>query len=241
MSLKTNKVQLASSPVSSSHPMVESDVPRSNTVLRIPRSTNKVGDGEKESIIYVGVFSVNLLKQESSPSVTVHRLDRSRPASVSKSLRSTIEKSRPLFSRIQKLSKEVSKKRRVATTPIPGPEPTHASHLESIHAARASMLSATNGIAPPRHEMWPLELLDYIKKYKSAANKNPQRDIPRGSVPHSVHPTSPSPHPQQSSVPYHLPRNVHLPQHHMIIELAKFQISTHRIKVTCIMLVSILM
>ena len=236
MSLKTNKVRLDSS----SCPMVESEVPRSNTFLRIPRFTNEVGDGKKESIIYDGASSVNQLKQEPSPSGTVHRLDRSRPASVSKSLQSTTEKSRPLFSRIQKL-KEVSKKRRVATTPIPGSEPTHASHSESIHAARASMLSATNGIAPPRHEMWPLELLDYIKKYKSAANKNPQRDIPRGSVPHSVHPTSPSPHPQQSSVPYHLPRNVHLPQHHMIIELAKFQISTHRIKVTCIMLVSILM
>ena len=86
--------------------MVESEVPRSNTFLRIPRFTNEVGDGKKESIIYYGASSVNQLKQEPSPSGTVHRLDMSRPASVSKSLQSMTEKSQPLSLRIQKL-KEV--------------------------------------------------------------------------------------------------------------------------------------
>ena len=86
--------------------MVESEVPRSKTVIRIHSSTNEVDDGKKESIIYDGASSVNRLKQESSPSGTVHRLDMSRPASVSKSLQSMTEKSQPLSLRIQKL-KEV--------------------------------------------------------------------------------------------------------------------------------------
>jgi len=212
-SLETKNVQLASS----SPLMEQSEVPRSSTTVssmasiygKIPRFANEVEGGEKESIIYGSSSSIDWLKQEPSQSST------SRPDSVlSKSLQTPIDKKQPLFMRTRKL-KEVSEKRRVATTPIPGSAPTHASHSESIHAARASMLSASNGIAPPRHEMWPLELLDYVKKNKVVASQHSQRDIPRGSAPHSVHPPSQSPHRQQSSVTYHPPHNVHPPQHHV--------------------------
>jgi hypothetical protein len=113
-----------------------------------------------------------------------------------------------LVSRVQLLN-AASKKRRVVSTPLPSSTQVHTSHSDAIQAARASMLSAANGVAPPRHEMWPLELLDFRKQHNSTPNQN----IPRGPTPHSAHPPSQSPHRQQSSAPHHPPHTMHPSQH----------------------------
>ncbi len=117
------------------------------------------------------------------------------------------EKRLAILSRVQLLN-AASKKRRVAKTPLPSSTQAHSSHSEAIQAARASMLSAANGVAPPRHEMWPLELLDFRKQHNATANQN----IPRGPAPHSTHLPSQSPHRQQGSAPHHPPHTVHPPQ-----------------------------
>ncbi|KAL9188120.1 hypothetical protein ACHAXT_006498 [Thalassiosira profunda] len=112
----------------------------------------------------------------------------------SSSSQSGATKVQPLLFRTSLIS--LSKKRRDAKIPIPAAAPTHESHTEAIQAARASMLAAANGVAPPRHEMWPLELLDFMKKQTTAApsQQQRQREIPRGSA--AQHP--PPQHPQGS-------------------------------------------
>ena len=115
-----------------------------------------------------------------------------------------------ILSRVQRLN-ALSKKRRVVKTPLPSSTQAHSSHSDAIQAARASMLSAANGVAPPRHEMWPLELLDFRKQHNATANQN----VPRGSAPHSTHPPSQSPHRQQGSGTHHPPHTVHPPQQQM--------------------------
>ena len=89
------------------------------------------------------------------------------------------EKRLAILSRVQRLN-ALSKKRRVVKPPLPSSTQAHSSHSDAIQAARASMLSAANGVAPPRHEMWPLELLDFRKQHNATANQN----VPRGSAPH---------------------------------------------------------
>jgi hypothetical protein len=115
---------------------------------------------------------------------------------------SSKEKRLAIVSRVQILN-AASKKRRVINTAIPTFTQAHASHSDAIQAARASMLSAANGVAPPRHEMWPLELLDFRRQHIASTNQN----LSRGSTPHPTHPPSHSPSRKKSSAPHHSPHN----------------------------------
>ncbi|KAL7554279.1 hypothetical protein ACHAWF_017722, partial [Thalassiosira exigua] len=223
-SLKSDEPQAASSSLPAArNEAINSTALEASAAKEVPRfGVEQKGGGLRDSVIFDSSSSLSLSKADQHQSSSFRWLGTSRPASsaASTSTQTASERRLPLTSRIQML-RDLSKKRRVATMPMPASMPTHASHTESIQAARANMLAAANGVAPPRHEMWPLELLDYIKKQKSApANQHAhQRDIPRGSAAphHPVHPSSQSPHrQQQSSAPYHPPpHNVHPTQHQM--------------------------
>ena len=93
-----------------------------------------------------------------------------------------------------RLLNELSKKRTFPKEmPIPISTHVHPSHAEAIQAARASMLAMTNGVAPPRHDMWPLELLDLREKHRQSLAKA------------SAHMHSQSTTQQHVSAPYHPP------------------------------------
>lgn len=111
----------------------------------------------------------------------------------------TKEESQHVASRAQVI-KEASKKRRVATlTPrSTTPGTIHTSHTETVSTARANMLSSTSGIPAPRHEMWPLELLDFRKK--QAQLEREARRSAKASARQSSQPSS-QPTNQQRSVP----------------------------------------
>lgn len=121
-----------------------------------------------------------------------------------------------LLARVEML-KKASLKRFVVNTPLPSSVPIHASHSEAIQAARASMLSAANGVAPPRHEMWPLELLDFRKQHNNEANQ----------ALYAAPASSQSPHRHQSSMPHHAPHTVHPTQPPLYREAGQIPPSHH--------------
>ena len=169
---------------------------------QIARFANEL-DGS--CVIYDGSSSIIQMKQEAGHASSFHRIGRPKVAAKAPDLlQNTPDRSQPLLSRIRML-KEVSKKRRVTKTPMPSSAPMHQSHSDSIQAARANMLAAANGVAPPRNEMWPLELLCWQQQNKSSANQqNQQRDVQRvAPASHSGQQSSQSTHRQQASVPYH--------------------------------------
>ena len=165
----------------------------------------------KESIIYDN-SSLNRLKKESSESGSSLWLGTSNITvpDIHNPSHDTKEKSQHVLSRIQMI-REASKKRRVVTIPLPTSGPIHPSHAEAVQTARASMLSSSTGIAPPRHEMWPLELLDFRKKQKQMS-----RESRSSSSSNSAHPpSSQSSNHQQSSIPYQPNHNIHPTQQQM--------------------------
>jgi hypothetical protein len=198
MTLKTNKIHAPLSPspsiVKCTTPTIDTD----GTVIVPMDRENPLF----ENTVCQGVSSMNRSKQEPNQSSSLLWLSTSNPApDVSDLPPISKEKRLALVSRIQIL-KAASKKRHVVKPSLPTYTQVHASHSDAIQAARASMLSAANGVAPPRHEMWPLELLDFRRQHIAPANQN----LTRGATPHPT---------QHSSAPHHPHHTMHPSQHQM--------------------------
>jgi hypothetical protein len=203
MTLESSKVHAPLSP-SLSPSIVKCSKPTIDPIDRDnPLSVTAVGRRDKEA------SSMNQSTQESNQSCSLLWLGTSNSAPDITDL-PPISKERKLalISRVHLLN-AASKKRRVVKTTIPRFTQAHASHSDAIQAARASMLSAANGVAPPRHEMWPLELLDFRRLHIASTNQN----LSRGATPHPTHPPSHSPSRQQTSAPHHPPHTTHPSQH----------------------------
>lgn len=162
----------------------------------------KMDSMQRESIIFDGLLPSTRVEQMSDQKNSTILLGQ--PSQVQRSQFANESISHRL-AHLQKL-KEASSKRIVINTPLPSSAPTHPSHSEAIQAARASMLSAASVTAPPRHEMWPLELLDFRKQQNTEAKE----------APNPAPASSQSPYRHQSSVPHHVPHTIHPAQPHMI-------------------------
>ncbi len=161
----------------------------------IPLFVTKVEGMQRESIIFDRSFPSATLELVSDQNGATDK-----PRSVHGLQLAEEKNSSYLLARLQNL-KEASLKRNAINIPLPSSMPTHPSHLEAIQAARASMLSAANvapNTAPPRHEMWPLELLDFRKQHTSE------------------HASLQSPHRHQTSMPHHVPHIIHSTQPQMM-------------------------
>jgi hypothetical protein len=181
-------------------------------VRGIPLFVTKVEGMTRESIIFDRSLPHTGLEQQNG---SAPLLGRSEPALGSKIAEE--QNNHHLLARVEML-KKASLKRFVVNTPLLSSVPIHASHSEAIQAARASMLSAANGVAPPRHEMWPLELLDFRKQYNNESNQE-------------LHPapaSSQSPHRHQSSMPHHVPHTVHPTQPPLYREAGQIPPSHHQ-------------
>lgn len=189
----------------------------SHSTKEVRRFQNESEDQDKEFLVYDASSSTSHLKHQrrDDQSNSMHWIGH--PASSPDESTDNDDK-QLIMARIKRL-KETSKKRHGLPITIPGSKttgdnttvqlvPVHASHADSVQAARASWTSSVNGIAPPRNDMWPMEILDYAKQRAAAAssqgNTNANIHHQRGSVAPYSHPPQPS---------YQPPHNVH-PAHH---------------------------
>jgi hypothetical protein len=109
-----------------------------------------------------------------------------------------------VLARVRRLN-ELSKQRIIPKEkPVPISDYVHPSHAEAIQAARASMLAMTNGIAPPRHDMWPLEFLELREKHRQSLARGSTQSHSQSTTQHHIS----SPHHKNSGqkMPAQLPQ-----------------------------------
>jgi hypothetical protein len=91
-----------------------------------------------------------------------------------------------VLARVRRLN-ELSKQRIIPKEkPVPISDYVHPSHAEAIQAARASMLAMTNGIAPPRHDMWPLEFLELREKHRQSLARGSTQSHSQSTTQHHI-------------------------------------------------------
>lgn len=118
-----------------------------------------------------------------------------------------------VLARVRRLN-ELSKQRIIPKEkPVTISDYVHPSHAEAIQAARASMLAMTNGIAPPRQDMWPLELLELREKHRQSLAKGSTHTHSQSTNQHLSAPYhSPPPHKNAGQMPASPPAENHAPQ-----------------------------
>ena len=213
---RTTNMALLASPTSFSSQREKPAALTNNAVISATSSVGgeiscfaQEGGGNEESVIYDVASPVHQMTPEPLQTGSYHRLDGPEPLS------HVPQPSNRVCTRLRKL-KEISTKRRPpATAQRPGSGPTHASHSEAVHTARVNMLNVTNGVAPPRNEMWPLELLDHMKYHTAETHAMAPRDVSRGPAPRTTHPAMSSPQRPQGEAPYHPSHTMHPTPHHM--------------------------
>ena len=190
------------------------NVPANKIDINRPNDAKMVSN-ELESLVYITEPSLQTKDSAQKSSITQTALS-NWIGNQFPTLRSQTEgnKAEHVASRITKL-RETSKKRRYTPMSLLGATNTgaaisvrlasiHPSHAEAVHIARTDV---SNGVQPPRKEMWPLELLDYTEKQRKIAAEQTSDDQQRGATNnnHIKQTSQPSHHqsykPQQPSIP----------------------------------------
>lgn len=183
---------------------------QTNDAKMIMRFSSKPGSIQSESLIHIEPCHASDLKHGSDQRAAFHRTGNPSSSVTTTNPGPGVNKEH-IASRIAKL-RDTAKRRRVVPIPLPGATTTgteinvrlasiHPSHAESVHIARSDM---SHGVAPPRQEMWPLELLDFVEKQrKLVSEQNSLGSTNSQPSHHQSYPPQPQPQPPPHTTTYH--------------------------------------
>jgi len=193
--------------------LIDSHLALPVNAININQPSNK-----SESLIYTEPSPMRDLKHGSTQRAAFHWIANPSSSVTTTNPEASVNKEH-IASRIAKL-RETAKRRRFVPIPLPGATTTgteitvrlasiHPSHAESVHVARSEL---SHGVAPPRQEMWPLELLDYVEKQRKAVAEQNSLGSTSNHIQstlqpshHHSYPPQPQPQPQPPAhpTPYH--------------------------------------